>query len=1082
MSRSNIVLAPYPVMIGTIKFDSSEKHLHEYVKGEKYLKAKKLLKKGILPDAVNSLGQTPLFIAALLGLQKMVDLLLQYGSSPNHRCFDGSTPVHAAAFSCNTWIMSKLIDAGGDLRLHDDMSRRPLEWACIAGKDLNAQMLEFMNCCSLRMHALINGLHCESMKVEDSMSSPSLIQLLSPRSTDRFLPKVHKCAVLSGKRICNFGYGELFIGDDNQVGFISRVPLIEDKSIVQDDLKCTFSYAAGPYMTMTNLMWGCTEVTVKGLNTMTQKNGTLKLLDLLIVEQKNISNLQHPRVLQLLAVCTSSTLEKTQLVFENIMFGSLYNILHERRSEFPVLHMETITCLLLQVLEALMFLHWRGFIHCSFSSHAVQIVSAGYAKISHFEYMTRRSDDRQCSDAVYFPVPEELYPWSSPEIVLGKKATVKSDLYSLCAVMQESLSDCLPWNGLNGMAIKDAMGSGKFLDTDPRLAQPYYSIVHTGLQNKPEKRTMDLRDIRYLLKNDTKGTSSSVTYTSGYLNMETERGASAKDAQKKCPDMLEKVVDSAYKARISSFESISAISATQSYTDAFSEVTEEASILHSDAQTSENKGHDSDKDFHQDATISSSATLSQTSSYVSSSSSEEDISYEDTWQTEFQTLEDRLTSIHAHNKTTLGNLLYIQNCLQNCKIISNNETKQPSEKRHMQELSHKCFPDHSMDEVDSMVPVINSKYTESCAMGPPFQQYVPPDNTLCSRPEFVKSQKDPKKTKTECFGGARRKEVMKNVSCDTFKTYEGENSQNPSAIQICSDTASKNLRSCTSDENCGNEIVRKRFSTKRDPAQNFTISTDKQEITPVYSLHPSSQYPWSKKTGEHCSNDEKEKRTQGSSTLCTQENKEKKLEKLFRHFAGVRCPSTVDENTYGTSMGWNPLLVRFKEVSGSSEASFYTADSELSEKNSQQETLSDESSKISGEYKDDCSLCLIDGRCQNCRREAKQAKYGTGDRPFEKNMPRANTSPSSSPNFSSIIDVEGLSGISSDLKTPTKNIIGTKSNETSARHSTPISPVCIVGSHEYSESLGLESKTDCECHSMDITLLLSESEKTSNCG
>ncbi|XP_075760789.1 inactive serine/threonine-protein kinase TEX14 isoform X2 [Pelodiscus sinensis] len=500
---------PCPVQLGTIKSDSLEAQLHEYVKQGNYVKVKKILKKGICVDTTNSLGQTALFTAALLGLGKLVDVLLEYGSDPNHRCYDGSTPVHAAAFSGNQWILSKLLDAGGDLRVHDKNGRNPQYWAMSAGKESSAQMLEFIRRCASHMQAAIQNFPSDLLRKVGSskvlVCTPSLFGGISQGTADSALAKLLKGGANSLRNIYSFGFGKFYLTGSTQLGYLASLPIIGDKEVFQADDEPTFSFHTGPYMIMTNLMWGSSRVTVKELSLKPHQNcSKRRLADLLIAEQEYSSKLRHPHLLQLMAVCLSNDLEKTRLVYERVNFGSLYSILHERRSEFPVLHMETIVHLLLQVNDALRFLQSRGYIHRSLTSYAVQIVSAGEAKLTNLEYMIESKDGGDHSDLTRVPVPAQLYRWCAPEVILEKATTVKSDIYSFCIVMQEALTETLPWNGLEGSGIKELIVSGQHLETDVRLPKPYYDIAKTGLEPKQKDRSMSLQDIRYILKNDLK--------------------------------------------------------------------------------------------------------------------------------------------------------------------------------------------------------------------------------------------------------------------------------------------------------------------------------------------------------------------------------------------------------------------------------------------------------------------------------------------------------------------------------------------------------------------------------------------------
>lgn len=73
------------------------------------------------------------------------------------RCYDGSTPVHAAAFSGNQWILSKLLDEGGDLRVHDKDGKNPQYWAMSAGKESSAQVCVCNTCRMCARHMLASS-------------------------------------------------------------------------------------------------------------------------------------------------------------------------------------------------------------------------------------------------------------------------------------------------------------------------------------------------------------------------------------------------------------------------------------------------------------------------------------------------------------------------------------------------------------------------------------------------------------------------------------------------------------------------------------------------------------------------------------------------------------------------------------------------------------------------------------------------------------------------------------------------------------------------------------------------------------
>ncbi|XP_060114963.1 inactive serine/threonine-protein kinase TEX14 [Heteronotia binoei] len=508
---------PCPVRLGKFRTNSLEAELHEYVKEGNCRKVKRLLQQGICADAVNSLGQTALFIAALLGLGKLVDILLDFGSDPNHRCYDGSTPVHAAAFSGKQSILSKLLEAGGDLRVHDENRKNPESWAMSASKESSTQMLEFIQRCTTQMQAtLLNyTLLSKVRSPRDLVCNPSRFGGITQGRDHSPLGRFLKGSNSSEKskqsgRAFSFGFGKFYLTGSKQLGYLSTLPLISEKELFQADNEQSFSFLAGPYMIMTNLMWGVTRVTVKELNLKLRPNCSKRYLaDLLLAEKEHSSKLRHPHLLLLMAESLSIDLKRTRLVYERVNIGSLYSILHERRSEFAILHAKTIVHLLLQVTEALQFLHVHGFVHRTVSSYAVMLVTMYEARLTNLEYMIESKDGGERSDLTRVPISSRLFRWCSPEVIAEKAPTEKSDIYSFCAVVQEALTDTVPWKGIKASEVKDRILSGWSLETDARLPKLYYDFVKVGLEYRKKDRTINLEDIRYILQNDFKDLTAS---------------------------------------------------------------------------------------------------------------------------------------------------------------------------------------------------------------------------------------------------------------------------------------------------------------------------------------------------------------------------------------------------------------------------------------------------------------------------------------------------------------------------------------------------------------------------------------------
>ncbi|XP_069827318.1 inactive serine/threonine-protein kinase TEX14-like [Dendropsophus ebraccatus] len=692
--------------------------------------------------------------------------------------------------------------------------------------------------------------------------------------------------------------------------------------------------------------------------------------------------------------------------------------------------METLLHILLQMTEALVFLHWRGFIHRSFSSHAIQICSGDRAKLSNLEYMVESKEKTTCDGIIYFPIPKQLYRWSSPEVVAEKTVSVKSDLYSFCTVMQESLTDALPWHGVDDKAVKDSMVLGHYLTADPTLSEPYYSIVSTGIQARPQERTTHLQDIGYLLKNNFKQVLDKVPCTKP-APMVVEAGKDLHGTeQETAPDRFQEITDQFYKStNITSYHCSSAVSYTESQSETLCDMVEETDEMMAHLPPLENKGQTRPENFYRENVVSPSASsslLSDCETGTSSDSEEDDIDCSsletnENWQVELQALDNRLNSIQVHNKPTLGNLQYIQMFLQERNTVLYAEEEQKEPKKLFVEENE--FPPDVTFKVKHALPVYSSK---SHAKGPPLH-YIPPDGSLCSRiditsatrrrpSEIVEKTKEMALKKVEwCAGlGSPKEKTVKQLYSgqDLWQSAEKSSEQNQADDEVM------------------------RHQSYPYSAQERQSKKLAKEIQLSSILKSDSRHLQSKKLCEHVWDSDKEeqaKQEQKSNKDRCEYGEETKLEKVFRHFAGRKYQSPENEEDCEISVGMNPPQASMVKSKGSddsnvsTETSYFTAETDVSGEKMEQKTLDvcDESDQSLGP----CFTMCFD----------KTLVTWTGERAAQKNIP-GHTSIGSSTNTSSTIDVEELSSISCNQKSSLLPFTTPRNTESSARHSTPMSP------------------------------------------
>ncbi|CAL8087686.1 unnamed protein product [Calicophoron daubneyi] len=180
-----------------------------------------------------------------------------------------------------------------------------------------------------------------------------------------------------------------------------------------------------------------------------------------------MQQLNHPRIVRLLAVCTKPNSEPAYIITELMEKGSLKTHMHNldhKKVEF-----EQLLRMMLWVSEGMVYLEQQHFIHRDLRASNVLVDSQLQLKVADFglSHMLGDADEYIGNIQTKFPIR-----WTAPEGMLKQAYSTKSDVWSFGVLMYEILTFCeTPYAGLTSREVKEYVCSGK------RLGRPQLKVA-----------------------------------------------------------------------------------------------------------------------------------------------------------------------------------------------------------------------------------------------------------------------------------------------------------------------------------------------------------------------------------------------------------------------------------------------------------------------------------------------------------------------------------------------------------------------------------------------------------------------------
>ncbi|KAF6731875.1 Tyrosine-protein kinase Srms [Oryzias melastigma] len=203
--------------------------------------------------------------------------------------------------------------------------------------------------------------------------------------------------------------------------------------------------------------------------------------DEFVKEVQALKSLHHPRLIQLLAMCSRG--EPVYIVTELMCKGSLKSYLAS--SEGHMLTSAHLIYMSSQIAEGMAYLEDRSIVHRDLAARNILVGDDLVCKVADFGLA------RIIRDSVYTASRNTKIPvrWTAPEAALHQRFSVKSDVWSFGVLLYEMMSrGKMPYEGKSNKEVMEILTSGYRLPSPTRCPPNIYKIMMECWAAEPSKR------------------------------------------------------------------------------------------------------------------------------------------------------------------------------------------------------------------------------------------------------------------------------------------------------------------------------------------------------------------------------------------------------------------------------------------------------------------------------------------------------------------------------------------------------------------------------------------------------------------